>query len=98
MPIELELAHGGEDVSSIPSHGSPEAVVAGTIGGGLMAQAQGIGRHDRDRCRRLAAPGRMLITSAEWAPCRRASAQAASTADNPSLSTVRISTICLSPS
>ena len=22
-----------------------------------MAQAQGIGRHDRDRCRRLAAPG-----------------------------------------
>ena len=39
------------------------------------------------------------MTSAEWTPSFRASAQAASTAGRPSVSTApRISTICRSPS
>ncbi|ANW01662.1 hypothetical protein LMTR13_17260 [Bradyrhizobium icense] len=52
-----------------------------------MAQAQGIGRRDRDRSGRLAASGQDEMTSAEWTPSFSAVAQAVSTAGRPSLST-----------
>ena len=45
--VELELAHGVEDLRCVPSDGSPEAVVAGAVGGGLVSQLQGVGRDDR---------------------------------------------------
>ena len=54
---ELQLAHRRPGSASAPSHGPPQAVVAGAVGGRLVPQPQRIRGHDGDRGGRLAAPG-----------------------------------------
>ena len=45
--VELQLAHGGRGSRNAPSHGSPQAVVAGAVGDRLVPQPQRLRGDDR---------------------------------------------------
>ena len=55
---ELQLAHGRPGSRCAPSHGPPEAVVAGAVGGRRVPQPQRLRGHDGDRRPRARAAGR----------------------------------------
>ena len=57
MPSELELAHEVEQFEYVPSDGSPEVVVTGTVGDQGMAQCQRSRCEDVGRRRRITLAG-----------------------------------------
>src|SRR5580704_6489420 len=68
-PIELEAAHHVEDFGSFHGSSAPELIVTGAVGGGGVAEPQGIGRQDCRRRSRIALTREDVDdTSAEWTP------------------------------
>src|SRR5579863_2369235 len=97
--VKLELAHQVEDFRSLHGHALLKLsyLAQSAIGAWRSLSASGVkigatGPGSRRRARMF------KITSAEWTPSARPCAQAASTADSPSVSAAaRIATICRSP-